>query len=237
MAGKHTAIVLSAGKGTRMQSQTAKQYLLIKEKPVIYYSLKAFEDCPFMEDVILVTAEEDKEYCRREIVEKYGFNKVKQIVAGGRERYESVWKGLTAAQGCSFVYIHDGARPFLTREILERLRVDAEEYQACAAGMPVKDTIKISNEDGYIAATPKRALVWQMQTPQVFAFDLVFGAYEKLLADLSEKTDLQITDDAMVVEYATDCKVKLTQGAYTNMKITTPEDLILAEALLTQVYS
>lgn len=234
MAGKHTAIVLSAGRGTRMQTQTAKQYLLIKGKPVVYYSLKAFEDCPFIEEVILVAAEEDKKYCRKEIVEKYDLKKVAQIVSGGSERYESVYRGLLAAKGCSYIYIHDGARPFLEGEILKRLRADVEEHQACAAGMPVKDTIKISDQDGYIVSTPKRSLVWQMQTPQVFSYELVRAAYEKLFADLAENADLQITDDAMVVEYAANRKVKLTQGAYTNMKITTPEDLILAEALLSQ---
>lgn len=232
MREKHTAIVLAAGKGTRMQSQTAKQYLLIKEKPVLYYSLKAFEDCPFIDEVILVTAEKEKEYCRREIVEKYGFLKVKQLISGGSERYESVYHGLLAVKDCAYVYIHDGARPFVTQEMLERLRADVKEYRACVAGIPVKDTIKISDENGFIADTPNRAFVWQIQTPQVFAYELICSAYQKLFADLIEGKTVQVTDDAMVVEYASDTRVKLTEGSYSNFKITTPEDLILADALV-----
>lgn len=232
MREKHTAIVLAAGKGTRMQSQTAKQYLLIKEKPVLYYSLKAFEDCPFIDEVILVTAEKEKEYCRREIVEKYGFLKVKQLISGGSERYESVYHGLLAVKDCAYVYIHDGARPFVTQEMMERLRADVKEYRACVAGIPVKDTIKISDENGFIADTPNRALVWQIQTPQVFAYELICSAYQKLFADLIEGKTVQVTDDAMVVEYASDTRVKLTEGSYSNFKITTPEDLILAGALV-----
>ncbi len=232
MREKHTAIVLAAGKGTRMQSQTAKQYLLIKEKPVLYYSLKAFEDCPFIDEVILVTAEKEKEYCRREIVEKYGFLKVKQLISGGSERYESVYHGLLAVKDCAYVYIHDGARPFVTQEMLERLRADVKEYRACVAGISVKDTIKISDENGFIADTPNRAFVWQIQTPQVFAYELICSAYQKLFADLIEGKTVQVTDDAMVVEYASDTRVKLTEGSYSNFKITTPEDLILADALV-----
>lgn len=232
MAGKHTAIVLAAGKGTRMQSQVAKQYLLIKGKPVLYYSLKAFEDCPFIDEIILVTGEEEKEYCRREIVEKYGFLKVAHLAAGGKERYESVYRGLLAAKECAYVYIHDGARPFVTGDMLERLKTEAAECKACVAGMPVKDTIKISDENGYIADTPKRSLVWQIQTPQVFSYELVFTAYQRLFADPVGMKKRQITDDAMVVEEMTDTKVKLTQGSYRNLKITTPEDLVLAEALM-----
>lgn len=232
MEQKNTAIVLAAGKGTRMRSQTAKQYLLIKGKPVLYYSLKAFEDCPFIDEVILVTAENEKEYCRREIVEKYGFLKVTQLISGGSERYESVFYGLLSVKNCSYVYIHDGARPFVTQEMLNRLHVDVKEYRACVAGMPVKDTIKISDENGFIADTPNRALVWQIQTPQVFSYELVFSAYQKLFADLTEGKKVQVTDDAMVVEYASDNRVKLTEGSYSNFKITTPEDLILADALV-----
>lgn len=232
MEQKNTAIVLAAGKGTRMRSQTAKQYLLIKGKPVLYYSLKAFEDCPFIDEVILVTAENEKEYCRREIVEKYGFLKVTQLISGGSERYESVFYGLLSVKNCSYVYIHDGARPFVTQEMLNRLHADVKEYRACVAGMPVKDTIKISDENGFIADTPNRELVWQIQTPQVFSYELVFSAYQKLFADLTEGKKVQVTDDAMVVEYASDNRVKLTEGSYSNFKITTPEDLILADALV-----
>ena len=128
MGEKHTAIILAAGKGKRMNSTIQKQYLLIHEKPVLFYSLDTFERCPFIDEIILVTGKGEEEYCKKEIVEAYGFQKVKQIVAGGAERYHSVYEGIKAAKDCSYLYIHDGARPFLTQEILERGREAVEQY-------------------------------------------------------------------------------------------------------------
>lgn len=232
MSKKNVAIVLSAGRGKRMNSAVQKQYLLIKGKPVIYYSLRAFQDCSFIDEIVLVTGREDIEYCRSEIVNKYGFTKVKTITAGGAERYHSVHNGLQAIKDCDYVYIHDGARPFVNEEILVRARNAVEEYRACVVGMPVKDTIKISDADGFTESTPERARVWQIQTPQVFDFTLVKTCYEKLMNDLQNGSAIKITDDAMVVEYESDMKVRLVEGSYSNIKITTPEDLRFAEILL-----
>lgn len=232
MKKKHVAIVLSAGKGKRMGSSVSKQYLPIGGKPVIYYSLKAFEDCPFIDEIILVTGKEDIAYCRHEIVEKYDFAKVTAVIEGGAERYFSVYQGLCAIDACDYVYIHDGARPFLSQEILMRVHDGVTVHQACVVGMPVKDTIKISDEEGFAESTPDRSKIWQVQTPQVFSFPLVKNAYEKLKKELEVNQELSITDDAMVVERYTDQKVKLIEGAYTNIKITTPEDLKLAESFL-----
>lgn len=232
MKKKNIAIVLSAGKGTRMNSVTAKQYLLIKEKPVIYYSLKAFQDCPFIDEIVLVTGEKDVEFCRNSIVEKYKFDKVTQIVQGGKERFHSVYNGLLAVRECKVVYIHDGARPFVTEKILERLQKAVEEYEACVAGMPVKDTIKICDENGFCAFTPRRDLVWQIQTPQVFSYKLILHAYQKLMKELEAGRVTAVTDDAMVLECMTEHKVKLIEGSYGNLKITTAEDMKIAEILL-----
>lgn len=232
MEKKNVAIVLSAGKGTRMNSAMAKQYLLIKGKPVIYYSLKIFQDCPLIDEIILVTGKKDVEFCRDSIVGKYGFDKVVRIVPGGKERFHSVYNGLLAAGECRFVYIHDGARPFVTEEILERLQRAAEEYQACVAGMPVKDTIKLSDENGFCAVTPRRDLVWQIQTPQVFSYKLILQAYQKLMKELEKGHVTAVTDDAMVVECMTEYKVKLVEGSYSNLKITTVEDMRTAETFL-----
>ncbi|MDO4345016.1 MAG: 2-C-methyl-D-erythritol 4-phosphate cytidylyltransferase [Eubacteriales bacterium] len=228
---KSTAIVLSAGSGKRMNSITAKQYLLIKGKPVIYYSLKAFQECPFIDEIILVTKEQDINYCRTKITERYGFTKVKHIISGGKERYHSVYNGLLAAGDCDFVYIHDGARPFVNQNILARSREGVLTYGACVAGMPVKDTIKLSDESGFCAGTPRRSRVWQIQTPQTFSYPLIKEAYEKLMRDISLGIDVEVTDDAQVFEYASQGKVKLVEGAYSNIKITTPEDLKIAESL------
>lgn len=228
MEGKNVAIVLAAGQGKRMKTAVQKQYLLIKGKPVLYYSLKAFEDCPFIDEIILVTGKEEIAYCQREIVAQYGFTKVKQIVPGGKERYHSVFEGLKAIQDCQYVYIHDGARPFLNGEILERARAAVVESKACVVGMPVKDTIKISDGTGIAVETPRRDLVWMIQTPQVFSYDLIFGAYKKLL----EGDTIPVTDDAMVLEVMENKQVRLVEGSYQNIKITTPEDLVIAEAFL-----
>lgn len=231
MSEKNVAIVLAAGRGKRMHSQVAKQYLLINKKPILYYSLRQFEMCPFMDEVVLVVGAGETEYCRREVIEKYDFQKVRSIVEGGEERYHSVYHGLKAAKGCDYVYIHDGVRPFVTQDILERARKDVIAYQACVVGMPVKDTIKLSDDQGFCESTPERSRIWQIQTPQVFSYPLIWQAFEKLMEELQKGTELSITDDAMVVEQMTNVKVKLTVGAYTNLKITTPEDLKIAENL------
>ena len=230
---KTTAIVLAGGRGKRMNSAVPKQFLMIKDKPVLYYSLKAFEDS-FIDSVILVASEEDMEYCQKEIVEKYAFNKVDKIVSGGKERYHSVLSGIKATGECDYVFIHDGARPFVTQEILARLLETVKESHACVAGMPVKDTIKIANAEGFIETTPKRELVWMIQTPQVFTYNLIRKAY--LILEKDEYSLLQkgisITDDAMVVEKLLGERVKLVEGSYQNIKITTPEDLAIAEGFL-----
>ena len=230
---KTTAIVLAGGSGKRMNSTVKKQFLMLKDKPLLYYSLKAFEDS-FIDSVILVASGEDMEYCRKEIVQKYRFNKVEKIVEGGKERYHSVINGVMAAPVCDYIFIHDGARPFITGSILERLFEEVKISKACVAGMPVKDTIKIADSKGYIETTPKRDLVWMIQTPQVFSYELIYRAYAILQKEKSRLLNegISITDDAMVVETLLGEKVKLVEGSYRNIKITTPEDLSVAEGFL-----
>ena len=221
---KNVANVLAAGQGKRMQSKVQKQFLLIKEKPVLYYTLNAFENSPVITDIILVTGNDEIEYCQKEIVDKYGFKKVCKIVAGGKERYHSVHHGLQAVEEADYAFIHDGARPFVDNDMIERAYEAVKEHKACVIGMPVKDTIKIADENGFASQTPDRKKVWQVQTPQTFEFQLIKDAYSRLLEEEPEG----ITDDAMVVETMTDCKVKLVEGSYRNIKITTPEDLEIA---------
>ncbi len=233
MKKKCTAIVLAAGQGKRMSTNVPKQYLLIKDKPVLYYSLKVFEES-FVDEIILVTGEGDIDYCRQEIVDKYGFHKVSRIVAGGAERYHSVYEGIKAAGSCDYIFIHDGARPFITEAILQRAYENVIEYNVCVVGMPVKDTIKLADKNGFASDTPRRDLVWAIQTPQVFSYFIIEEAYSMLMEkekSLIEK-GIIVTDDAMVVETFTDRKVKLVNGSYENIKITTPEDLKIAEAFL-----
>ncbi|MCI6006124.1 MAG: 2-C-methyl-D-erythritol 4-phosphate cytidylyltransferase [Blautia sp.] len=225
---KCTAIVLAAGQGKRMNSKIQKQFIELKGYPVLYYSLNCFQKSPLIQDIVLVTGESVLSYCKNEIVDKYGFTKVTSIIAGGKERYDSVYAGLRACVNCDYVFIHDGARPFITEEILERGLEGAKETGACVIGMPSKDTIKIADESGFVKETPNRSRVWAIQTPQIFSYPLIRGAHESI----RKKDMTAITDDAMVVEQETGTGIRLVEGSYQNIKITTPEDLTVAEAFL-----
>lgn len=247
---KSVGIVLAAGQGKRMKSSISKQYLLMDGKPILAYALKAFEES-FIDEVVLVVEAGREDYCRRELVEKYQFHKVTQIIPGGKERCHSVFCGLQCIEDADYVYIHDGARPFLSQEILERGREAVVRHEACVVGMPVKDTIKIADASGFVESTPERSYVWQVQTPQIFSYPLIKKAYEKLLGQPNIKEVLltlpeerpffgaseiprfekfdQVTDDAMVAERMLGQKVYLVEGSYENIKITTQEDLAYGE--------
>lgn len=228
---KITAIVLAAGSGSRMKSKTKKQFMEIKGKPVIWYSLFEFEKSR-VDEIILVTGKEDIDYCKKEIVEKYNLKKIKNVVAGGSERYESVYNGLKEVTG-NIVLIHDGARPLINNEIIERSIEGTIKSNACVVGVPVKDTIKRANKEGYIIDTPNRSELWITQTPQSFKTDLVKMAYKKMKEELEKgNTTLNITDDAMVVEEFTTNQVRFVQGDYKNIKVTTPEDIDIAELFI-----
>ncbi len=225
---KCTAIVLAAGQGKRMHSKVQKQFLEIGQKPIVYYSLHCFQESPRIQEIILVTSKEMIPYCEKEIVEKYGFGKVTRIVEGGKERYDSVYAGLKACKDTDFVFIHDGARPFITVEMVERGYQAVVKTGACVLGMPSKDTVKLADEEGYIKETPDRKIVWNVQTPQIFSYKLICTAYESI----QQKDMSNVTDDAMVVEQETGTRILLVEGSYQNIKITTPEDLAVAEAFL-----
>lgn len=225
------AIILAAGQGRRMNTKVQKQYLLLKGYPILYYSLKAFEESP-ADEIIVVAGAPELDYCQKEIVERYGFSKVKAVVSGGKERYHSVYQGLKAAGEPDYVLIHDGARPFVTPEIIDRTLADARRYGASVAGMPVKDTVKLADEVGFTSFTPDRNRVWMVQTPQTFSFPLIFDAYRKLIEKEAAGQEISVTDDAMVLEAMTGNKTKLTEGSYENLKITTPSDLQIAQAFM-----
>ena len=223
-----TAIVLAGGQGKRMESKVHKQYLLMGGRPMLYYSLQAFSVSPLIDDIILVTGKGEETYCREEIVERYGIGKVRAITEGGAERYHSVWNGLCAVEEDGYVFVHDGARPFVDEDIIARGFEEVQKSKACVAAMPVKDTIKISDEKGYVKETPQRSHVWMVQTPQVFETKLLKGAYGMLMRQPS----VQVTDDAMVVEQMLNYPIRFFHGSYENIKITTPEDLEIAEVFL-----
>lgn len=224
------AVVLAAGSGSRMNTKTAKQYLLLHGKPLIYYALRQFQDSE-VEKIVLVVAQGQEDYCRKEIVERYGFTKVCAVVPGGSERYLSVHAGLKALGGIDYVLIHDGARPCVDQDILKRTMDEVARWQACVVGMPVKDTIKIVDEQQMAQKTPDRRMLWQVQTPQAFSYDLIRGAYDKVVAS-GEQT---VTDDAQVLELALGRTSRLIEGSYRNIKVTTPEDLDVAQIFLKNV--
>ncbi len=238
MMGKCTAIVLSAGKGKRMGADRAKQYLDLCGRPVLYYCLKAFQDS-FIDDIVIVASVDDFDYIREEIVNKYKITKVTGIVEGGAERYDSVLAGLHAVgssegkAGNSYVFIHDGARPFVDEEMLTRAYETVKKYGTAITAVPSKDTVKIVNNEGITLDTPDRNTVWLMQTPQVFAYEPILEAYEKMHRYMEALPRMStITDDAMVMEKFGDLPVHVCEGSYRNIKITTPEDMKVAEAFL-----
>lgn len=220
------AIVVAAGRGRRMGADINKQFLHIKDRPILYYTLKAFADSTLVDNIILVTAENEIDYCKTEIVDKYNLKKVKNIVKGGAERRNSVYNGLTASAGNDIVLIHDGARPFISNKIIEDGIKFAKEFGACSCGVVPKDTIKVKTADGFSKSTLERNSLFAVQTPQCFKYDLILNCHE-----IADKSEINFTDDTSVVEYYGH-KVYLYEGSYSNIKITTPEDLLVAEKIL-----
>jgi len=233
---RSVAIVLAAGKGRRM-GNIRKQYMLIKGKEVLFYSLWAFMKSK-VDDIIIVCGEEDIDYVKKEIVEKYGVSKVKSVVAGGAERYYSVHEGLKEAKSLGYdegdiALIHDGARPFILSTEINALIDETLLCKACIAANKAKDTVKMADDEGNVAQTPERDRVWMVQTPQCFDFALIKEAYDNVIQRAVRGEFIQITDDAMVLEYfAPAFKIKLVECSYNNIKITTPEDVVYAESII-----
>lgn len=235
---KCTAILLAAGQGKRMGTSVQKQYIELKGKPVIAYSLDQFDQSKLIDNIILIVGGGQEDYVDKEIVKKYHYKKVSAIVPGGKERYHSVWEGLKALEEqeadvseenrTAYVFIHDGARMFTDEKILRRGYETVEKTGACVAGMPGKDTVKIVDENCCATETPDRKRVWTVQTPQVFERELITDAYRRYM----EKEEIFVTDDAMVVEQMCGRPVKMFEGSYRNIKLTTPEDLDIAGIFL-----
>lgn len=219
---KHIGIIMSAGVGKRMGADTPKQYMDLCGKPVLYYSLKAMQDS-FIDEIIVVVGAGDEEYVKKEIIERFSISKVKRIVQGGKERSDSVFSGLCAVKipEQSYVYIHDGARPFLNVDLLLRCKEDVECFGSSVLGVHSKDTVKIVGPEGFVVTTPNRQYLWNIQTPQVFKGDDLLSAYQRFMEDKGAS----VTDDASVIETYGTLPVHITEGDYRNIKITTPDDL------------
>jgi len=210
-----------------------KQYLLLQGKPILAHTLQLFQDAAYVDEVYPVIPVEEFGYCREEVVERYGLDKVKRIIAGGAERQNSVLNGLRALEECAvddIVIIHDGVRPFVPPSVLLRSVEAAREYDSAVVAVPVKETVKIIS-DGYAVETPPRENLWLAQTPQTFRYGVIRSAHE-----LAEAEGFLGTDDASLLERLGE-RVHVVIGNYRNIKITTPEDMLLANAFLTSAPS
>jgi 2-C-methyl-D-erythritol 4-phosphate cytidylyltransferase len=216
---KYAGIILAAGSGSRMHSDIPKQYIEIDGKPLIYYTLETFERS-VVDEIVLVVRPGDEEYARREIVDRYGFTKVSSIVCGGETRTDSVLNGIKATEA-EYVLIHDGARCLVSTDLIERMAAKVVET-SCIAAVPSKDTIKIVKE-GVVCDTPNRENLYIVQTPQAFNRSNLLNAYLKL-DELSDEKRRTLTDDSMIMENAGK-PVQIVAGEYSNIKVTTPEDL------------
>ena len=224
---KTVALILAAGKGQRMRGRVKKQFIPLKGMPLLFYTLKAFEEFEGIEHMYLVLDEGDFEYCKGEIIQKYGITKVSQLVPGGERRQDSVWNGLKAMEGhCDMVIVHDGVRPFVSPDILKRLMAAMKDVQAVVTAIPAQDTIKRVDGSGNVVDTLQRNALFHIQTPQGFRYGIIKEAYKKALRE-----GIQGTDDAYFVERM-GIRVKVIEGSYFNIKITTPEDIALAHYVL-----
>ena len=222
-----SVVIAAAGMSNRMGSKINKQFISINNKPILAHTIERFEKCRYIDEIVVVAKEEEIDYCKKEIVKRYGFKKVVNIIKGGRERQDSVYNGILALnEKSNIVLIHDGARPFVKVENIVDGIKGVVENGACVVGVPVKDTIKVVGESKTIENTPQRSLIWAAQTPQCFWHHIIINGYQKAIED-----NFVGTDDSSIVERL-GYEVKMVMGSYENIKITTPEDLIVAESML-----
>jgi 2-C-methyl-D-erythritol 4-phosphate cytidylyltransferase len=224
------AIVLAGGVGKRMGSSTNKQFLLLDNKPIIVHTLQVFQECRPIDGIYLVVNHKDLPVIQEEILEQYHFNKILKLVIGGRLRQDSVRNGLEAIdEACDVVTIHDAARPFVSPSFVEKSIFLMEMFDAIIPAIPARDTIKAISKEGFVMKTLERDALWQIQTPQTFKYDLIVRAYREGMAK-----KLCGYDDSAFIEHLGK-KVKVMEGSPYNIKITTPEDLVIAKGLLSQL--
>ncbi len=224
--GKVSVVVAAAGNGTRMGLDTNKLYVELQGQPILALTLKNFEDSDLIDEIIIVSHEDEIEYCRKNITDKFGFGKVKEIVPGGLTRQQSVYNGLKhVSADCGIVLIHDGARPFIDGNVIGECAEAAVKYGAAVAAVPAKDTVKRSDAENFVTETVERNKLWYIQTPQAFRYGLIMEGHRR-----AEEEGFEGTDDAVLAERA-GYKVRLVMCNYFNIKITTREDLVIAEAI------
>ena len=219
-------VIVAAGTGSRMNMGINIQFIKLEGKEIIAYTIEKFYNNSNIEDIVVVVKEDESEFFKKEILDKYNFKNVK-IAYGGKERQDSVYNGLKLLdEKCDVVLIHDGARPFVSDKIIDKSIEEAKEHKAIVVGVPVKDTIKVIDNDKNIVDTPNRSVLWAVQTPQTFDYNILIDAYKDAF-----KNKFYGTDDAMLVERI-GYKVKMLEGSYNNIKITTQEDLNVGSQIL-----
>ncbi|MGL5652837.1 MAG: 2-C-methyl-D-erythritol 4-phosphate cytidylyltransferase [Paraclostridium sp.] len=222
-------VIVAAGTGSRMKKDINKQFIKLENKEIVAHTIDKFYNSENIDDIVVVIREDEEEYFNKNIKEKYGFTNIK-VAHGGNERQDSVFNGIKMLKKeCEVVLIHDGARPFVTDDIIKRSINEANEHNAIVVGVKVKDTIKVVSDNGNIVDTPNRSYLWAVQTPQVFKYDIITKAYED-----AYNNNYYGTDDAMLVERI-GYNVKMIEGSYNNIKITTQEDLEFGEQILKNI--
>ncbi|NLP14970.1 MAG: 2-C-methyl-D-erythritol 4-phosphate cytidylyltransferase [Clostridium sp.] len=222
-----SAVVAAAGKGTRMNMDINKQYIKVCGIPVLARTLSVFEQCELIDEVVVVVNDNDIFFCKQNIVEAYDLKKVKLLVAGGAERQNSVYNGLLQLnKDTDVVIIHDGARPFINNKIIAECIQAALVHGVSTVAVPVKDTIKLSEDGDCVNKTLERGKLWAVQTPQAFKYDILMGAHKRAAQD-----GFTGTDDTVLAERL-GYRTRLVMGSYNNIKITTKEDLAFAEAIV-----
>ena len=227
MNSKICTLIPAAGEGNRLKSAVKKPYVALAQKPILTHTIQRFEQNPAVDEIFVLVNEADFEMCRATVLAPYAFQKVQPLVAGGATRQQSVHNGVRALPAdTDFVIVHDGVRPFVTDETIFACLDAAAEWGGAVAAVPVKETIKMANAEDFIVETPPRERLWTVQTPQVFRKSLLEEAHQ-----IAEEKQLTATDDAALVEHL-GYPVKLVNGSYANVKITTPEDLRIANVFL-----
>jgi len=224
------AIIPAAGIGARMGSNKAKQFIYLCGKPILAVTLSRFQQCNLIDKIVVVVSEDDVDYCKREIVDRYKQTKVLRVVAGGERRQDSVRNGLeSVGDSCQWVLIHDGVRPLVTTELIEKVIKTAKNFRAVITGLPVKETVKELDDQSVVLRSVDRRRLWLIQTPQIFKFEDISLAHRKAIKNGWEEA----TDDAVLIEKM-GIPVKIIEGEENNIKVTTPRDLDIARFLMSK---
>lgn len=222
-----SVIIPAAGRGTRMGKSINKQYISLDKKAILTHTIIAFDKCPYIDEILIVVADNEENLFKDKVLKEYKIKKPYKLVVGGSTRQESVYNAVKKVdERCTIISVHDGARPLISNKEIINTVLGAKKFGGCVLGVPVKETVKKADSEGFVSATVERSTLYNIRTPQVFKADILKEAYEN-----AEEKGIIGTDDSYLVE-ENNVKVKIIKGSYNNIKITTPEDLIYAQEIL-----